>query len=264
MPLPNKPDLRSRSSVAELRNVPRSIERGAEIGAGPIARLWRHALLLASQLAAGIPIPIQLAKYQPECSLDTSASSTPRTCRASAPHGNAEGFPTRPSLATLSRHGKEPAAGALERAGEEYVAEVTANIPEEPDALTEALSVEGLPEQVRVRGKEVVTLRAQGMDPYPVTFRGPIPRRRSEPRLASFRPTRTPVASCRPLAVSFSIGMAESSASPPLHDGTGDLQIMIALDAVGADMLRHWRQDVDLGDHVGVTGEVITTKRAVN
>jgi lysyl-tRNA synthetase class II len=46
-----------------------------------------------------------------------------------------------------------------------------------------------------------------------------------------------------------------------LRDGTGDLQIMIALDAVGPEMLKHWRQDVDLGDHLGVTGEVITTKR---
>ena len=36
---------------------------------------------------------------------------------------------------------------------------------------------------------------------------------------------------------------------------------MIALDAVGPEILQHWRHDVDLGDHVGVTGEVITTKR---
>ena len=26
-------------------------------------------------------------------------------------------------------------------------------------------------------------------------------------------------------------------------------------------MLQRWRRDVDLGDHVGVTGEVITTRR---
>ena len=36
---------------------------------------------------------------------------------------------------------------------------------------------------------------------------------------------------------------------------------MIALDGVGPEILEHWRRDVDLGDHVGVTGEVITTKR---
>jgi lysyl-tRNA synthetase, class II len=36
---------------------------------------------------------------------------------------------------------------------------------------------------------------------------------------------------------------------------------MIALDAVGPEVLQHWRHDVDLGDQVGVTGEVITTKR---
>ena len=59
----------------------------------------------------------------------------------------------------LQGHGKEPGAGALERAGEEYAAEVTANIPDEPDALAEALSTEGLPEQVRVRREKLDRLR---------------------------------------------------------------------------------------------------------
>src|SRR5580693_4936775 len=45
-----------------------------------------------------------------------------------------------------------------------------------------------------------------------------------------------------------------------LRDGTGDIQVMISLDRVGEQALEAWKQDVDLGDHVGVTGEVITSR----
>jgi len=45
-----------------------------------------------------------------------------------------------------------------------------------------------------------------------------------------------------------------------LRDGTGDIQVMISLNGVGADRLEAWKRDVDLGDHVGVTGEVITSR----
>src|SRR5882757_4081432 len=45
-----------------------------------------------------------------------------------------------------------------------------------------------------------------------------------------------------------------------LRDGTGDIQVMISLARIGADALASWKHDVDLGDHVGVTGEVITSR----
>ena len=35
---------------------------------------------------------------------------------------------------------------------------------------------------------------------------------------------------------------------------------MISQERVGADALAAWKQDVDLGDHIGVTGEVITSR----
>ena len=46
-----------------------------------------------------------------------------------------------------------------------------------------------------------------------------------------------------------------------LRDGSGDLQIMITAHTADRDSLDVWRRYVDLGDHIGVTGEVITTKR---
>src|ERR1700678_4362133 len=45
-----------------------------------------------------------------------------------------------------------------------------------------------------------------------------------------------------------------------LRDGTGDIQVMISLAGVGEEALAAWKRDVDLGDHVGVTGEVITSR----
>lgn len=43
-------------------------------------------------------------------------------------------------------------------------------------------------------------------------------------------------------------------------DGT-ELQAMLSLAVVGAEQLAAWKQIVDLGDYVGVIGEVITSKR---
>jgi lysyl-tRNA synthetase class 2 len=45
-----------------------------------------------------------------------------------------------------------------------------------------------------------------------------------------------------------------------LRDGTGDIQVMISLTGVGEESLAAWKRDVDLGDHVGVTGQVITSR----
>jgi lysyl-tRNA synthetase class 2 len=47
-----------------------------------------------------------------------------------------------------------------------------------------------------------------------------------------------------------------------LREGDGtELQVMLSLDRVGEQRLADWKSDVDLGDHVGVTGEVITSRR---
>ncbi len=47
-----------------------------------------------------------------------------------------------------------------------------------------------------------------------------------------------------------------------LQSGTGErIQAMISLDKVGEQELESWKELVDLGDHVFVSGEVITSKR---
>ncbi|MEY4319081.1 MAG: lysine--tRNA ligase, partial [Actinomycetota bacterium] len=47
-----------------------------------------------------------------------------------------------------------------------------------------------------------------------------------------------------------------------LQSGDGErIQAMLSLDVVGEDALERWKELVDLGDHVFVKGEVITSKR---
>ncbi|MEY4714342.1 MAG: lysine--tRNA ligase [Actinomycetota bacterium] len=47
-----------------------------------------------------------------------------------------------------------------------------------------------------------------------------------------------------------------------LQSGTGErIQAMISLDKVGEEQLENWKALVDLGDHIFVQGEVITSKR---
>ncbi len=46
-----------------------------------------------------------------------------------------------------------------------------------------------------------------------------------------------------------------------LQEGDAQLQVMVSRDGVGIDRLADWKTDTDLGDHVGVTGEVISSRR---
>jgi lysyl-tRNA synthetase class 2 len=46
-----------------------------------------------------------------------------------------------------------------------------------------------------------------------------------------------------------------------LRDASDDMQVMITADVSGEAALSDWKEYIDLGDHVSVTGEVVTTKR---
>lgn len=239
-----------------------AFERGAQVGAGPMARLWRQGLLLASRNWQLESLYRSNAKYLPEWAprfiCFEYTSDLPRVGVAA---GNAEGFLAAPSLSLLRRRGAQEGAGALERAGAEYAAEVEALIPAQPDALAEALSVEGLPEQVRVRREKLDRLRGQGVDPYPVGY----PRthtlaavRAQAGELPGDTATGTVVSVTGRVLLKRDTGKLSFAT---LRDGSGDLQVMVALDGVGQEALDHWKRDIDLGDQVGVTGEVITSRR---
>jgi lysyl-tRNA synthetase, class II len=114
---------------------------------------------------------------------------------------------------------------------------------------------------MKVRLAKRERLLAAGVDPYPVGF----PRtdtiaeiRDRYPDLAPDTATGDRVGVVGRVMLSR-IGGRLSFAT--IRDGTGDIQVMISADRVGTDALDAWKHDVDLGDHVGVEGEVISSRR---
>ena len=122
-------------------------------------------------------------------------------------------------------------------------------------------SQSGVPEQMKVRLAKRERLLAAGADPYPVGF----PRthtiaeiRDRYPDLAPDTATGDRVGVVGRVMLSR-VGGKLSFAT--IRDGTGDIQVMISEDRVGPSALAAWKHDVDLGDHVGVEGEVISSRR---
>ena len=118
-----------------------------------------------------------------------------------------------------------------------------------------------LTEQEIVRREKLAAMRAEGIEPYPVGY-----------------PITTSIADVRAkypdLAVDVNTGDIVGIAGrvmlnrvtgklifATLRDGSGDIQVMLSLAGAGEAALEQWKKFVDIGDHVGVTGEVITSKR---
>ena len=118
-----------------------------------------------------------------------------------------------------------------------------------------------LPEQMRVRLAKRGRLLAEGTDPYPVDF----PRtntiaevRARHPDLAADTATGEHVGVAGRVMLSR---IAGKLCFATIRDGTGDIQVMLSADRLGEDALVAWKRDVDLGDHIGVEGEVISSRR---
>lgn len=118
-----------------------------------------------------------------------------------------------------------------------------------------------IPEQMRVRLEKVTQLRANGVDPYPVTY--PRTHMIGEVR-AKHSGLQADTVTGERVGITGRVMLSRVSGKlcfATLRDGTADIQAMISLAGVGEEALAAWKRDVDLGDHVGVTGEVISSKR---
>jgi len=121
---------------------------------------------------------------------------------------------------------------------------------------------EDLPEQLRIRREKRAAIIERGAEAYPVA----VPRTNT---LKAIRETH------KDLAIDVATGITESVVGrvifkrdtgklcfATLREGDGtELQAMFSLDKVGAEVLDLWKSEIDLGDLVSVTGEVITSKR---
>jgi lysyl-tRNA synthetase class 2 len=119
-----------------------------------------------------------------------------------------------------------------------------------------------LPEQLRIRREKRAAILNRGAQPYPVAV----------PRTTSLLEIR---AKHKDLPIDVSTGIIESVTGrvifkrdtgklcfANLREGDGtELQAMFSLDKIGEEQLEIWKSEIDLGDIVSVTGEVITSKR---
>jgi lysyl-tRNA synthetase, class II len=119
-----------------------------------------------------------------------------------------------------------------------------------------------LPEQLRVRREKRARLLADGNDPYPVEL----------PRTHSLRQIREaysdlPVdtATGDVVGVTGRVIFLRNTGKlcfATLQEGDGtELQAMLSLNKVGESALSDWKSLADIGDHVFVRGEVITSRR---
>ena len=122
------------------------------------------------------------------------------------------------------------------------------------------MNEEEVSEQERVRLGKLERLRSEGIDPYPVGY----PRTDTIAGVRTRFPDLVPdTATGERVGVTGRVMLYRTGGKlcfATIKDGTGELQVMISLDRTGQDGLAAWKANVDLGDQVGVTGEVITSR----
>jgi lysyl-tRNA synthetase, class II len=113
---------------------------------------------------------------------------------------------------------------------------------------------------MQVRLAKLDRIRAAGGDPYPVEF----PRTTTIAEIREKYPDLEPdTATGEKVGVTGRVVLSRIGGKlcfATIRDGTGDIQVMISQDRVGEQVLAAWKSDVDLGDHIGVEGEVITSR----
>ena len=128
--------------------------------------------------------------------------------------------------------------------------------------MSDQIPEDDLPEQLRIRREKRSAILARGDEAYPVEVA----------RTASLKDIREKHVD---LAIDVATGVTESLSGrvifkrdtgklcfATLREGDGtELQAMFSLDKVGEESLELWKGDIDLGDLVSVTGEIITSKR---
>ena len=122
-------------------------------------------------------------------------------------------------------------------------------------------TADDLPEQVRVRREKYDRLVAAGTPPYTLGY----------PRTATIAQVRekheglqTDTATGEVVGIAGRILLSRGSgklAFATITEGESQIQVMLSLDQIGDQRMADWKSDVDLGDHVGVTGEVISSRR---
>ncbi|MDA4107198.1 bifunctional lysylphosphatidylglycerol synthetase/lysine--tRNA ligase LysX [Mycolicibacterium holsaticum] len=234
-----------------------AFEQGAQLGAGPIARLWRWLLVFFSRWWQLETLYRSNMKYQPQwvpryaCYED--ARLVPRVGVASV---IAEGFLVLP----FSRRHEQPHtghhiaapqslldSGLLNRDGSAPdVDELQADLPENGEGAR-------LPEQVRVRLAKLKALQDSGVDAYPV---GKPPSHTVAAALEAPDDTTVSVAG-RVLRIRDYGGVLFAQ----LRDWSADIQLLLDNSLLDAGTTADFTHAIDLGDLIAVNGTMGYSKK---
>ncbi|MDX6279806.1 MAG: lysyl-tRNA synthetase, class [Kribbellaceae bacterium] len=230
------------------------------VGAGPVLRLTNALLTAASRFWQLESLYQSNEKYLPRWSprliCYSRGASLAQVLLAA---GTAEGFLPAPrpwtrvdSAETAERHAIMAADGG------QFAAAVR---EQEQELLRPVMPDRKLTEQELIRRAKLAELVAKGIEPYPVS----VPRTETLERIRALHQNLPPdhhtghevSVTGRVLrmrnhgALSFAL----------LQDGLSSLQVMLSAGAAGDESVENWRRLVDIGDHVSVSGEVVTSRR---
>ncbi|AGB23388.1 lysyl-tRNA synthetase (class II) [Mycobacterium sp. JS623] len=234
-----------------------AFEHGAQLGAGPVARLWRGLLVFFSRWWQLETLYRSNMKYLPQwvpryaCYED--ARLVPRVGVASV---IAEGFLVLP----FSRRAEQPHTGHHISAPENLVAtgllrhdgsapdlgELEADLPEADDGAR-------LPEQVRVRMAKLKSLQDNGVDAYPV---GEAPSHTVAQAVDSEGAGTVTVAG-RVLRIRDYGGVLFAQ----LRDWSGEVQLLLDNSILEDGSTADFTQAIDLGDLIQVSGTMGYSKK---
>ncbi|GAA1635695.1 bifunctional lysylphosphatidylglycerol synthetase/lysine--tRNA ligase LysX [Kribbella alba] len=230
------------------------------IGAGPVLRITNALLTAASRFWQLESLYQSNEKYLPRWSprliCYSRGASLAQVLLAA---GTAEGFLPAPrpwtrvdTAETAERHAIMAADGGR------FAAAVR---EQEEELLRPAVPDRRLTEQEQIRRAKLAGLVAAGIEPYPVS----VPRTETLERIralhqnlpADHHTGQEVSVTGRVMRMRNHGGLSFAQ----LQDGLADLQVMLTAEACGDEALEHWRKLVDIGDHVSVTGEVVTSRR---
>ncbi|WP_242903353.1 bifunctional lysylphosphatidylglycerol synthetase/lysine--tRNA ligase LysX [Actinomadura terrae] len=229
-----------------------AFERGSQIGAGPVARAYYRFLSFASKFWQLESLYLANAKYLPHWRPRFICYQQGRhIVRLGLAYARAEGFLPSFNRPKLDRAAAMvPTMGLVDRIKEIEEAAESARAPQRR-----------LSEQERVRHAKLDQIRACGMEPYPLSFERADFAAAVRDRFPCLPPdTRTG----EHVAIAGRVVLAREHGRlifVTLRDETADIQVMLTADALGEESLGYWKSLIDLGDQVGVRGEVVTSRR---
>lgn len=235
-------------------------EEGSKIGAGPVMRLTRGFLSFASRWWQLESLYKSNEKYEPDWVprflLFERSGDLPRVGIAAA---LAEGFLEKPKVPFTGTRRESLADG---NAGSPVALwEPVAAALAEQDANALMLPERRLPEQELVRRRKLEEIRARGVDPYATDFDRENLIGDIRARFGDLDPDARTGEQVRIAGRVMLNRVTGKLVFAQVKDWTGQVQVMLSLAQVGEEALTRWKEEVDLGDHVGVVGEVITSKR---